>query len=423
VFIDEAVIEVRGGKGGDGAVGLHREKFAPKGGPDGGDGGRGGDVIGVADAHLRTLVDFTSQVRFHAPDGGRGGPNNRHGKSGEDLEIRLPVGVVIRLADARGDPVIADLNRPGQRVVLARGGRGGRGNARFATPTRQTPRFAEKGEPGEARRLALELKLLADVGVIGLPNVGKSSLIARVSAARPKIADYPFTTLVPNLGVVRVDEETSFVIADLPGLVEGAHDGAGRGHQFLRHAERTRLLIHMLDIASDREPREDFTIVNRELALHDERLAQRPQLVALNKMDLQPSPEKVADAEAFLSERGFTSFRISAATGDGVAALIKRAAQLLDELPMEYAAPVAPVPPAPRPRQRPQVRQLGQGLFQVTGEEVEKAVVMTDLGNQDAIQHLHRRLQQMGVIRRLRALGAQHGDRVRIGSTELEFVD
>jgi GTP-binding protein len=449
VFIDEAVIEVRGGKGGDGAVTLHREKFAPKGGPDGGDGGRGGDVIAIADAHLRTLVDFTSRAHFHATDGGRGGANRRRGKNGEDLEIRLPVGVVIYAAAAAGrpredgagrrlsladdpdQPVLVDLSEPGKRVVLARGGRGGRGNARFATPTRQTPRFAEKGEPAETLRLALELKLLADVGVIGLPNVGKSSLIARVSAARPKIADYPFTTLVPNLGVVRIDEETSFVIADLPGLVEGAHAGAGRGHQFLRHAERTHLLVHMLDMAAERDPRDDFIVVNRELALHGQRLAQRPQLVALNKMDLNPSAEKVADTEAFLSDRGFPSFRISAATGAGVEALVKRAAQLLDDLAAAAGPITAPVPPASRPAlseaEAPKaplrVTKLDQGIYQVSGEQVERALVMTDLGNEEAVRYLHRRLQRMGIIRRLRALGARDGDRVRIGSVELEFVE
>jgi GTP-binding protein len=394
-------------------------------------------------------MDFTSRAHFHAPDGGRGGPNRRRGKNGEDLEIRLPVGVVIyaaaaggrsrddgaerrlRLADDPDRPVLSDLSEPGRRVVLARGGRGGRGNARFATPTRQTPRFAEKGEPGESLRLALELKLLADVGVIGLPNVGKSSLIARVSAARPKIADYPFTTLVPNLGVVRIDEETSFVIADLPGLVEGAHAGAGRGHQFLRHAERTHLLIHMLDMATEGDPRDDFVVVNRELALHGQRLAQRPQLVALNKMDLNPPAEKVADTEAFLSDRGFPSFRISAATGAGVEALVKRAAQLLDELPAAAEPITAPVPPASRPalskaegpRAPVRVTRLDQGIYQVSGEQVEKAVVMTDLGNEEAVRYLHRRLERMGIIRRLRALGAQDGDRVRIGSVELEFVE
>ena len=272
MFIDQAEIEVSAGDGGDGAVSLRHEKFVRRGGPDGGDAGRGGDVIVTADANLRTLIDCTYRSQYHAGDGGRGGPNRRQGKDGADETIRLPVGTVVR--DSADGSLIVDLTHDGQQVVVARGGRGGRGNASYATPTRRTPQFAEKGEPAERRHLLLELKLLADVGVIGLPNVGKSSLIARVSAARPKIADYPFTTLVPNLGLVRIEAGTSFVIADLPGLVEGAHEGKGRGHDFLRHAERTRLFIHVLDAAApDREARDDFNTLNRELALYQQELA------------------------------------------------------------------------------------------------------------------------------------------------------
>ncbi len=423
MFVDEAEIEVKAGDGGNGVVSLRREKHVPKGGPDGGSGGHGGDVLVAADAHLRTLVDCKRQRHYRAQNGGRGGPKRQRGKDGADAVIRLPVGTLVRDADDRR--VIADLVQPGQRVVVSRGGRGGRGNAQFATPARRTPRFAENGEPGQTRRLALELKLLADVGVLGLPNVGKSSLIARVSAARPKIADYPFTTLAPNLGVVRIEEGVSFVIADLPGLVEGAHQGAGRGHDFLRHVERTRLLIHVLDVSlPDRDPLQDFAALNRELALYRAELADRPQLVALNKMDLRPPLDRLAVVESSLEEQGYPVFRISALTGERVAALMGAAAARLAELPAPEApeasveTPDETAPPGPL-----EVEQLGDGSYRVAGEAAERAVVMTNLDNEEAVRYLHRRLQRMGVIRRLRALGAKDGDRVRIGSVELEFVE
>ena len=423
MFVDEAEIEVKAGDGGDGVVSLRHEKHVPRGGPDGGSGGHGGDVIVLADAHLRTLVDFTRQHHYRAESGGRGGPKRQHGGDGADVVIRLPVGTLVCDADDRR--VIADLVQPGERVIVSRGGRGGRGNATFATAARRTPRFAQKGEPGETHRLSLELKLLADVGVLGLPNVGKSSLIARVSAARPKIADYPFTTLAPNLGVVRIEEGVSFVIADLPGLVEGAHRGAGRGYAFLRHVERNRLLIHVLDVSlPDRDPRDDFATLNRELALYRAELADRPQLVALNKTDLRPPLEKLAVVESSLQEQGYPVFRISALTGEGVAALMGTAASRLAELP-EPTAPDARVE-APAQHASPaalRVERVGDGSYRVAGEEAERAVVMTNLDNEEGVRYLHHCLQRMGVIRRLRTLGAKDGDRVRIGSIELEYVE
>jgi len=423
VFVDQAEIEVGGGDGGDGAASLRHEKYIPRGGPDGGDGARGGDVIAVADTHLRTLIDFTHKRRHRAGNGGRGGHKRQHGKGGADVEIRVPAGTLI--IDASDQTVVADLVQAGQRVTLARGGRGGRGNARFATAARRTPRFAERGEPGQSRRVILELKLLADVGIFGLPNVGKSSLIARVSAARPKIAAYPFTTLVPNLGVVRLEEGVSFVIADLPGLVEGAHRGAGRGHDFLRHLERTRLLIHILDVGDpEREPRQDFAVLNRELALYREHLAHRPQLVALNKVDLRPPPDKLAEIESFLEEQGYAVLRISALTGEGVAALMGRTAQLLSEIPAAPAAETPAAPAPPRAAAAPlRVEQADDGSYEVAGDAVERVAIMTDLDNEEAVRDLHRRLERMGVIRRLRKLGARDGDRVRIGSVELEYVE
>jgi GTP-binding protein len=428
VFIDQATIEVRGGRGGDGAATLRREKYVPRGGPDGGDGGRGGDVVAIADSHLRTLVDFTYRSHYRAGDGGNGGRGRRHGKSGEHVEIRLPAGTLVR--EAEGQHVLADLTRPGQRVLVARGGRGGRGNARFATPKRQTPRFAEKAEPGEARKLILELKLLADVGILGFPNAGKSSLIGRVSAAKPRIADYPFTTLVPNLGVVRIEEGVSFSMADMPGLIEGAHRGAGRGHDFLRHVERTRLLIHVLDVSvPDRDPRKDFAALNRELELYSADLGRRPQLVALNKIDLLPPAEKLDATEGFLRDRGCEVYRISAVTGEGTMALMGRTARLLDELASdellsrEEQAGEAELESPSVPRAPLRIAQLAEGSFEVSGEEVERAIVMTDLDNEEAVRHLHRRLQRMGVIRRLRRLGAKNGDQVRIGSVALDYVE
>jgi len=423
VFVDEAEIEVKAGDGGDGLLSFRREKYVPRGGPDGGDGGPGGSVIAVADPHVRTLLDFTYRPRYPAPDGGNGGMHRGRGKTGADLEIRLPVGTLVRAAES--GEVVADLTEAGQRVALARGGRGGRGNASFATSTRRAPRFAEKGEPGQSRRLKLELKLLADVGILGFPNVGKSSLIARVSAARPKIASYPFTTLVPNLAVVRVEEGRSFVIADLPGLIEGAHRGAGRGHDFLRHVERTRLLIHMLDVASpERDPLADFAVLNQELSLYDRALSQKPQLVGLNKIDLAPPEDRLVGIETALRGEGYATVRISAATGKGVGELLQKTAQVLEQLTSGEQAKPAPVQvPAAESKAPLEVSRLDDARFLVRGDQVERAVLMTDLENEEAVRHLHRRLLRMGVIRRLRQLGARDGDRVRIGSIELEFTE
>ncbi|MEW5899603.1 MAG: GTPase ObgE, partial [Bacillota bacterium] len=293
MFYDTAKIYVKAGDGGNGCVSFRREKYIPEGGPDGGDGGRGGNVVFRADEGLRTLVDFHYQRRYLAGRGQHGKGKNMHGRSGEDLVVRVPAGTVVR--DAQSGMVLADLVRDGQEVVVARGGRGGRGNARFAGPKNKTPVFAEKGEPGEERWLELELKLLADVGLVGFPNAGKSTLISRVSRARPKIADYPFTTLVPNLGVVTLGEGVSFVIADIPGLIAGAHQGAGLGHRFLRHTERTRLLVHVIDVAGveGRDPLEDFYVLNRELFLYNPLLAQKVQLIAANKIDLPGAGENL----------------------------------------------------------------------------------------------------------------------------------
>ncbi len=327
MFIDRARVHVRAGDGGNGAVSFRREKFVPKGGPDGGDGGRGGDVIFVADAGMSTLLDFHYRQHIRAGRGRHGEGGERHGRDGEDVVVAVPAGTVIR--DAQTKEVIADLAVAGQRAVVARGGRGGRGNARFATPTQRAPRHAEPGQPGEERVVELELRLIADVGLVGMPNVGKSTLLARVSAARPKIADYPFTTTQPALGAVRVPDGRSFVLAEIPGLIEGAHLGAGLGHDFLRHIARTRVLIHILDLAAERDPLADLDAVNEELRLYDPALLQRPALVALNKIDLPHARARVAPVTAQLSGRGLRAWPISAASGEGVDDLLRAAADLL----------------------------------------------------------------------------------------------
>lgn len=424
MFVDEVTIEVQAGDGGNGCVAFRREKYVPRGGPAGGDGGRGGDVVLVADERLTTLLDYHFQRHYRAERGGAGGANLRHGKHGANCELRVPVGTVVYDEDT--GEWLADLIQPGQRVVVARGGRGGHGNAYFANPAQQTPRFAEKGEPGEQRKIRLELKLLADVGIVGYPNVGKSTLISRISAAKPKIADYPFTTLVPNLGVVFVEPGRSFVVADLPGLIEGAHAGEGLGHQFLRHVERCRVLVHLLDISgiTGRDPLQDFDVVQRELELYNPDLLRRPMVVALNKVDVAPSELRERVREA-LVERGYPVHVISAATGEGVQQLVYHLAELLDTFP----PPATPVEDmviirAPRQDERAwQVARIGEHEFTVQGKGIERMVKMTDLENEEAVRRLHRKLERIGVLQRLREAGIQHGDTVRIGDEEFDFVD
>lgn len=426
MFVDEVEIEVIAGDGGNGMVSFRREKYVPHGGPNGGDGGRGGSVILKADPNLSTLLDFRFQRHYRAERGGHGGSKQMFGKDGADLVLRAPVGTVA--TDLETGEVVADLVYPHQTVVVARGGKGGRGNAHFATSVHQAPKFAEKGEPGERRRLKLELKLLADVGLLGYPNVGKSTLIAAVSAARPKIADYPFTTLVPNLGVVRVDIDKSFVIADLPGLIEGASQGAGLGHQFLRHVSRSRLLIHLLDVSglSGRDPLNDFEVINRELALYDPKLAALPQIVALNKIDVLADQAELEPIERALADRGYPVFRISAATGTGLRELIFEAMRRLETLPKQFEeAPQGKVVIQVKPTDDNfwEVRHPEPGLFEIVGRAVERRVAMTDVENEEAMERLHRLLDRMGVIQALREHGIRHGDTVRIRDIEFEFQD
>jgi GTP-binding protein len=338
-FVDEVRIQVKAGDGGDGAVAFRREKYVERGGPSGGDGGNGGSVIFEADPQLTTLLDYRYQPRHEAKSGGHGQGSDCNGASAEDLVLRVPVGTLIKDLE-KGDP-LGDLSTGGVRLVVARGGRGGLGNMNFATSTRQTPRFAQDGTRGERRELTLELKLLADVGLLGFPNAGKSTLISRVSRARPKVADYPFTTLVPNLGMVHYRGERSFVMADIPGLIEGASEGAGLGHRFLRHVERCRVLIHMIDLSAEgegREPLKDFNVLNAELKKHSPELAEKPQVVAANKIDLPMARERLPKLEKALRRRRIALYPVSSATGEGLDALMDAAAALLWPQPAKIKA-------------------------------------------------------------------------------------
>ncbi len=328
MFVDQVDIHVAAGDGGKGCLSFRREKFVPRGGPDGGDGGAGGSVYIAATPRKNTLVDFRFHPEFEARSGQHGQGSNRTGQQGHDLEIEVPIGTLVYERSPDGElRLLADLAQSGQRVLLAKGGRGGLGNARFATATNRAPRKTQPGEPGESKSLRLELKLLADVGLVGFPNAGKSTLIARISAARPKIADYPFTTLTPNLGVVSMSDDRSFVVADVPGLIEGAHAGQGLGHQFLRHIERTKVLVHLVDVssASGRDPVQDFETINEELRLLDRNLAAKPQLVAANKIDALDEPERLAALERRVKKARLRLFRISGVTGEGVPALLEAA--------------------------------------------------------------------------------------------------
>jgi GTP-binding protein len=351
MFVDEVEIQVSAGDGGRGCLSFRREKFVPRGGPDGGDGGDGGSVFLVASPHLNTLVNFRFHPEFHADRGRHGEGANRTGADGRDLEIEVPIGTIVYEAD-EGDGswrAVADLAHEGDRVAIARGGRGGMGNARFASATNRAPRKTQPGLPGEHKRLRLHLKLLADVGLVGFPNAGKSTLIARVSAARPKIADYPFTTLTPNLGVVRLSDDRSFVIADVPGLIEGAHEGHGLGHRFLKHLERTRVLIHVVDVsgASGRDPASDLDVLRRELELFDATLAAKPQIVAANKIDAVTSDEQWRSLEARAAELALPVFRISGVTGAGISPLLEAAWRHLADIgPADAAGGSAATSPA-----------------------------------------------------------------------------
>ena len=419
MFIDEATIYVRAGDGGNGAVSFRRAKFVPRGGPDGGDGGRGGSIYLRATEDLNTLYSFHHGQRFKAGRGEDGAGNRKHGSKGNDLAIPVPVGTVVH--DSNGKK-IADLEAPGSEALVARGGRGGIGNVHFATSVQQAPRIAQRGEPGEEAELRLELRLLADVGLVGLPNAGKSTLLATITAARPKIADYPFTTLVPNLGVVALND-TTFVVADIPGLIEGSHLGAGLGLEFLRHIRRTRLLLHLVD-GSAVAPLKDMDVVNHELAEYDASIKEKPQLVAVNKMDLPAAREAWAELSESLRKKGIDALAISAATGEGVQELVNLvAARLAESKPpaveREAAGDLRVYSLEGPTEGEITVRREGKA-FRVSGRAAERAAALTNVDTPEGMAVLRQRLTRLGVERMLQRAGAAPGDLVRIG--DVEFV-
>lgn len=422
-FIDEATITVAAGKGGDGVVAWRREKYVPKGGPAGGDGGRGGDVILEADPELGTLVDFRFKKQYTAESGKPGSSSNKSGPAGKDLIIRVPVGTLVTRTeiDAEGNRghsrLFADLSTAGDRVKPAKGGRGGLGNQHFATAARQAPRFAYNGEPGERCELRLELKLLADAGLVGLPNAGKSTLLSVVSAARPKIADYPFTTLEPQLGVVRVADFESFVMVDVPGLIEGAHAGAGLGDQFLRHVERTRVLIHLA--AGDKPPDDvlaDLATIEGELRAWNPALLERPIITVITKLDIPEARETFAALQGRIENlRG-----ISAATGEGVQELIYATWEIIKAMPPPQIAHPEPAQIQLTPDEPFEIR-IEEGVYIVSGDRVERLARMTDFDSDEALARFEQILAKMGVDKKLRELGIHEGDTVRIAGTEFDY--
>ncbi|ARK29194.1 GTPase ObgE [Halalkalibacter krulwichiae] len=427
MFVDKVKIYVKGGDGGNGQVSYRREKYVPDGGPAGGDGGRGASVIFEVEEGLRTLMDFRYKRHFKATRGEHGRPKNQHGKNAEDMIVKVPPGTTV--IDEQTGQVIADLTEHGQRAVIAKGGRGGRGNTRFATPNNPAPEIAENGEPGQERDVILELKVLADVGLVGFPSVGKSTLLSVVSAAKPKIADYHFTTITPNLGVVETDDGRSFVMADLPGLIEGAHEGVGLGHQFLRHIERTRVIVHVIDMSAleGRDPYEDYLLINDELKQYNLRLMERPQIIVANKMDMPGSEENLSAFKEKL-EDNYPVFPISAITKQGLRDLLLTVVDKIEETPefplheeteesqrVIYKHEKTEVPFV--------ITRDDDGTFVLSGAPLEKLFKMTDFSRDESIRRFSRQLRGMGVDDALRERGAKDGDLVRIMKFEFEFID
>jgi len=421
MFIDQAEIDVKSGKGGNGMVHFRREKYVPRGGPDGGDGGRGGDVVLEVRPTLNTLAAFRFTTRYAAEDGKGGGGNNKFGKSAENLVIPVPPGTVVY--DARSGDLVGDLTSPDQQLMVCKGGRGGRGNTHFKNSINQTPRTAENGEPGEEKRLRLELKLIADIGIVGVPNAGKSTLLSVLTNAKPKIASYAFTTVEPNLGVATVDEDTHLVLADIPGLIEGAAHGAGLGHDFLRHVQRTRVLIHLLDGLSA-DPLADFAQINSELALFDPHLAGKPQVVALNKIDQPEVQQRWPKIKKDLKKLGYEAMAVSALARTDVIVLLKKAAEILAETPApEESEPALPVY---RPAEDPRAFTISReddGGWRIKSTAIERAAEMTPWDQPGSVRRFQRLLDRLGVDRQLQEAGAKEGDTVYIGEYELEYKE
>ncbi|MCY8041989.1 GTPase ObgE [Bacillus spizizenii] len=428
MFVDQVKVYVKGGDGGNGMVAFRREKYVPKGGPAGGDGGKGGDVVFEVDEGLRTLMDFRYKKHFKAIRGEHGMSKNQHGRNADDMVIKVPPGTVVTDDDTK--QVIADLTEHGQQAVIARGGRGGRGNSRFATPANPAPQLSENGEPGKERYVVLELKVLADVGLVGFPSVGKSTLLSVVSSAKPKIADYHFTTLVPNLGMVETDDGRSFVMADLPGLIEGAHQGVGLGHQFLRHIERTRVIVHVIDMSGleGRDPYEDYVTINEELSEYNLRLTERPQIIVANKMDM---PQAAENLEAFKEKLtdDYPVFPISAVTREGLRELLFEVANQLENTPefplydeeeltqnrVMYTIENEEVPF--------NIARDPDGVFVLSGDSLERLFKMTDFSRDESVKRFARQMRGMGVDEALRERGAKDGDIIRLLEFEFEFID
>ncbi len=421
MFVDEAQIYVRSGKGGDGFMHFHREKFVARGGPDGGDGGRGGDLILKVEKRLNTLSAFRHKTRYIAEDGLRGGVNNMTGRSAENLVVPVPAGTIIY--DASTGQLLGDLVTQGQELVVAKGGRGGRGNTHFVSASHQAPRTAEKGAPAEERWLKLELKLIADVGIVGVPNAGKSSFLASVTAAKPKIADYPFTTLEPNLGVAELDLDHSIVLADVPGLIEGAHLGVGLGDSFLRHIQRTKVILHMLDGMAE-DPIADFDQINQEMALYDPKLSEKPQVVVFNKMDIPEVAERWPQVQKDLSGYGYEPMAISAATSVNVKPVLWKLFDLLQNLPEPEEEETLPLYV---PQEDPRLFTISQdedGDWVVRGVSIERAAKMTFWEHSGSVRRFQKLLQTLGIEDALRKAGVQNGDTVMIGDRfELEWID
>jgi GTP-binding protein len=427
MFVDKVKIYVKGGDGGNGMVAFRREKYIPNGGPAGGDGGNGADVVFEVDEGLRTLMDFRYQHHFKADRGEHGRPKNQHGKNADQFIVKVPPGTLV--IDEDTSKTIADLIEHGQRAVIIKGGRGGRGNSRFATPTNPAPEIAENGEPGLDRNVVLELKLLADVGLVGFPSVGKSTLLSVVSSAKPKIAEYHFTTIRPNLGVVEVEMGRSFVMADLPGLIEGAHLGAGLGHQFLRHIERTKVIVHVIDMSGleGRDPYQDYIKINRELKEYNLRLTERPQVIVANKMDMPESEENLLRFKENLGDEQTPIFPISAITRRGLRELVHAIADKVDitpEFPLVEEEVESRIVYRHEKKEAPYKITIDEdGVYVITGGELEKVFKMTDFSRDESIRRFARQMRGMGIDDELRELGAKDSDIVRILNFEFEFIE
>ncbi|MBE5822424.1 MAG: GTPase ObgE [Clostridiales bacterium] len=426
MFIDYAKVTISSGKGGDGASTFRREKYVAAGGPDGGDGGKGGDVYFEVDNDINTLVDFRYKRKFKAEDGKNGSGNNSYGKSGQDLVIKVPLGTIVK--DAETNKVVLDMSEFGQKELIIQGGRGGKGNSHFATSTRQAPNFSQKGEPGIEKEFILELKLLADVGLLGYPNVGKSTIISIMTEAKPRIADYHFTTLKPCLGVVKLDSGRSFVMADIPGIIEGASEGVGLGHQFLRHIERTRILLHVIDVSGSegRDPIKDFETINDELVKYNEKLAKRKQIIVANKMDLLQDENKYEEFKTYMEKQGLEVFGVSAATNKGLKEVFNRVSTLLDEIPVEETEIVEKVVyrlETPEQSKWDIVKNAEDEGYVLCGPAIDKLLSKVNFEDNESMQYFQRMLYKMGIEDRLKQMGIEEGTVIKVGTWEFEYYE